>query len=119
MGSRRVYQPWKEKHKPPAGFGTHCPTELTVEEAQDLLDKAIADEEAGGEPKLYMVSNGWIFVAQATVADKGVYHGYPVPGAEVEYRILRRLEQVGIITSREKWRLVKQKALPERYSEGP
>jgi hypothetical protein len=80
MAIRRTYQPWKEKHKAPAGFGTHCPVDLTMDEAQDLLEKAIAGEDAGGEPKLYMVAHGWVFVAQATEPVKGIYHGYPCQG---------------------------------------
>jgi hypothetical protein len=114
MGDR-TYKPWVQKHKRPQGFGSWCPP-MGEGLAQQLLQRAIPDpdpERSGN--KLYVVDKGWCFVAEPTRAEIGEYHGYPLPGAEVPERVLKQLEQTGIISPGERRRLRKQRALPEAY----
>jgi hypothetical protein len=111
----RTYQPWVEKHKPPMGFGSWCP-KMPEGRAQALLDEAIADPDPqamGG--KLYAVDGDWCFVAQPTQVEREIYHGYPVPGAEVPERVLFALERVNRITRGQRNRLRRQAALPDHY----
>lgn len=109
----RTYEPWPEKHKWPQGFGSLCPRSLRTEDAQALLEQAV---EAPGEGEaLYAVSGQWVFVARPTRREEGIWHGYPVPGAEAGEQVLVRLEREGLITRHERRRLRKQKNLPPEW----
>lgn len=105
--------PWEEKHEPPSGFGTWCPR-LPAGRASELLAGAVADPGPGGDStKLYAVDGEWCFVAHPSDATGDVYHGYPVPGAEVPERVLRRLVAAGRLTRGACNRLRRQQSLPE------
>jgi hypothetical protein len=83
---------------------------------QQLLEEAIPDPDSeSGSSKLYAVSGDWCFVAQVTRSEPNEYHGYPVPGGEVPERVLRKLQDLGRISARDRSRLRRQKSLPERY----
>lgn len=115
MMPTRTYKPWEEKHKPPRGFGSWCPT-MPEGRAQALLDQAIPDPDPeSGSAKLYAVSGDWCFVAQVTRSETNEYHGYPVPGAEMPERVLRALHELGRLSPRDRSRLRRQRNLPERY----
>lgn len=107
----RKYVPWREKHKAPHGFGSHCP-DLPDGLPAQLLHQAIPDPAEGSGRSLYAVHGEWCFEAHQH-AD-GTYHGFPRPGAELDERVLRALEQAGLITRGKRNRLRRQKQLPER-----
>ncbi|MFH1921118.1 MAG: hypothetical protein ABIP48_14715, partial [Planctomycetota bacterium] len=81
-GKKRRYEPWVEKHKRPLGFGSLCPDEMTGEEAQELLDRALSMDDQHGSA-LLAAKGEWLFVARPTRIEDEIWHGYPVPGAEV------------------------------------
>ena len=110
--SRRRYEPHAGKHKWPIGFGSLCPHPFPMEVAQDLLDRAIADDR-----RLWAASGRWCFCAHLTRTDgeEEVWHGFPVIGAEVPDRVLRELRSAGFVDAREARRLRGQRALPEAW----
>jgi hypothetical protein len=113
MPITRRYVPWKEKHKAPMGFGTHCP-DMTEQQAQELLDRAVEDPDHDSHSEaLFMVDGDWCFEAHRHT--DGSYHGFPRPGLEFDERVLRTLRDLGWITKGQMNRLRRQKQLPERY----
>lgn len=108
----RKYEPYTEKHKRPKGFGSLCPSRMTTDEAQGLLEKAIVVD---GE-KLWVSAKGWCFCAHATRPEKGIWHGFPVLGCDVPEAVLRTLQAENIISKHEMRRLRKQRRFPESWS---
>jgi hypothetical protein len=110
-----TYVPWKEKHKPPRGFGTWCPA-MPEGRAQQLLEQAIGDPDPqSNSTKRYAVDGDWCFVANPTRVEQEIYHGYPVTGSEMPDRVLKKLEELGRITAAQRARLRKQSVLPDGY----
>ena len=112
-GPRRIYEP-SPKHKWPKGFGSPCPEEMPLADAQALLDKAVENPQDQGDA-LWAVAGDWCFAARPTRIEEGVWHGYPVIGSEVPERVLKELEVAGHIDRRQRQRLRLQKSLPERW----
>jgi hypothetical protein len=109
---QRTYEPYAEKHKWPKGFGSLCPSQITQEEAQALLDQAIRVEGVGAN-KLWMARGKWCFCAHNHHGDN--WHGFPVIGGEVDERVLADLEAGGMISAQGRRQLRKQRDLPPSW----
>lgn len=112
--SARTYNPWREKHKAPQGFGSHCPAAMTDDEAQELLDEAVELPDESGNA-LWVVRGDWCFVARPTRLEENIWHGYPKVGSEISDRVLKHLHQMEKISRRQKRRFRKQKQLPKSW----
>jgi hypothetical protein len=111
----RRYVPHPQKHKWPKGFGSLCPGDMPEGLPQSLLDRAVAVDGAG-DGKLWAASGRWCFCAHPSPgAGEDAWHGFPVVGGEVDERVLAALEEVGMITPRERRRLRQQRALPASW----
>ena len=111
----RVYVPYPQKHKVPKGFGTLCPARMPAHLPQELLQLAVEVEGVGAN-KLWAASGSWCFCAHRSVhAGEEAWHGFPVIGGEVDERVLSKLEEVGMISAREKRRLRRQRRLPDSW----
>ena len=100
----RKYEPYPEKHKHPKGFGSLCPKDMPLEAAQELLDRAVMVDGLGNG-KLWAALGEWCFCAHRSPGSgPDAWHGFPVIGGEVDERVLNRLEEDGLITSRQKRR---------------
>lgn len=115
----RRYEP-NPKHKPgPAGVGSLCPEELTIEEAQGLLEQAITDPTTSGAGSLWIYSRGWVFRARPTDVARDVWHGYPVPGCDVPKEVMQEFRQRNWVTDRKVMRAIyEQRSLPGRWPSG-
>ena len=111
----RGYVPWVDKHKPPHGFGSHCPS-VPADFSQQLLEKAVADPKKPASNRLYAVHGDWCFVAMQTRA--GEYHGYPILGKDVPPRVLKLLQERGDLTQQHRERLRVQAELPREDPQG-
>jgi len=100
-----------QKHKWPKGFGSLCPAQMPSDVPQTLLQKAV--QVPGMEGKLWAASGEWCFCAHPSRDD--VWHGFPVLGGEVDERVLDVLETCGMLTSRERKQLRKQRELPKSW----
>lgn len=110
----RAYHPYSEKHKHPKGFGSLCPR-MPTDVAEDLLEKAVPVDGLG-EGKLWAAAGEWCFCAHRSPhAGPDAWHGFPVIGGDVDERVLNKLEEVGLINSREKRRLRSQRKLPDTW----
>jgi hypothetical protein len=109
----RRYEP-SPKHKYPKGFGSLCPRELEIEEAQTLLEAAIVVAGAG-ENKLWAASGRWCFCAHPTRLEDDVWHGFPVVGGDVPEPVFAALAETGQITRAERKRPRKQRELPAEW----
>jgi hypothetical protein len=92
------------------GFGTTCP-DLPEGQAQTFLEQAVPGPEGNA---LFWVVGDWCFAAHATDPQAGVYHGFPVLGSELDERVLRSLEERGVITRGQRNRLRRQREYPRR-----
>ncbi len=98
----RKYVPYPEKHKWPKGYGSLCPRDMPLEEAQALLDAAIAVPEVGAG-KLWAAAGEWCFCAHRSPhAGEDAWHGFPVLGGDVDERVLHALHDAGLITGRQR-----------------
>ncbi|MGI9211747.1 MAG: hypothetical protein ACR2HF_04685 [Methylococcaceae bacterium] len=99
---RRVYSSGENRHKhhwdkPEAGFISQgsmyigkCPTHLTRNQAQILLDTGIPYPE-NNPKRIYNVYQGVIY--EAVSANDGTWHGYPwrfLPGRNVLPRLVKK-----------------------------
>jgi hypothetical protein len=107
----RRYEP-NPKHKWPKGFGSLCPKKLTTDEAQGLLDSAVAAPEVSTN-KLWTVQGQWCFCAHPSGDD--VWHGFPVIGGDVDERVWSALVKAGVISRKTAKRLRSQRSLPEDW----
>lgn len=113
----RTYEPYPEKHKEPKGFGSLCPGDMPRNVAPHLLQQAVRVEGVG-DGKLWAASGDWCFCAHPSRhAGPDAWHGFPVIGGEVDERVLNKLEEVGLITPRQKRRLRRQRELPDSWYE--
>ncbi len=71
-GKKRSYEP-SEKHKRPLGFGSLCPDEMSAEEAQELLDRAVSMDDLQGNA-LLAAKGEWLFIARPTRLELGIWH---------------------------------------------
>jgi len=88
------------RHKAPwqAGRrGSLCPREITVEQAQDLLNTSILH----GRKRYTADRQGRPFCARAHEPAKGRWHGYPVGWKEVPVQVQRLLLEKGLVTARQ------------------
>lgn len=89
-----------EKHKYPwqAGRrGSLCPTEVTVEMAQEILfERSVAD---GDKQRFGADSSGRAYCARSH--REGRWHGYPVGWKEVPVKFQKALHYLGLVTTRE------------------
>lgn len=104
----RRYEPWVEKHKPPHGFGSHCPA-VPEGFSQRLLEQAVADPKKGGN-RLYAVHGDWCFAAMSS--NDGRYHGYPILGKDMPPAVLKLLQERGVLTRHQREKLRTQSELP-------
>jgi hypothetical protein len=88
------------KHKAPwqAGRrGSLCPREVTVEQAQQLLNASILYGK-----KRYAVDNqGRPFCARAHEPARGRWHGYPVGWKEVPIEVQKTCREKGLVSTRQ------------------
>lgn len=111
----RTYQPYPEKHKSPKGFGSLCPGDMPENVPPALLNEAIVVEGVG-VGKLWAAAGEWCFCAhRSPCGGIDAWHGFPVIGGEVDERVLNSLEEVGMISPREKRRLRRQRTLPDSW----
>lgn len=110
----RRYEP-NPKHKHgPQQHGSECPEQITTEEAQRMLDDAIADP--ADEPRCYWYLKGaWVFKAYATRIEEGVWHGFPVLGSEVRAPVLKAFLERGWIDRAQRRALVEQRERPTTW----
>lgn len=110
---KRVYDPSRKHEKPDAG-GWGTPMDLTPDEAQTLLETAIANPAKASEKALYNYSphTKRMYEFRSDSPDAGEkYHGYPIPGVQAGIQVLRILCNDGIISQVEKKRLHGQSSL--------
>jgi hypothetical protein len=108
----RCYTP-EEKHKHPKGFGSLCPAGVSGQEAATLLAAAVCVPGVSAN-KLWAASGLWLFCAhRSTGRGDDAWHGWPVIGGEADERVLAELEHQGLIDSRQRRRLRKQRQLPK------
>jgi hypothetical protein len=108
----RVYMPYKEKHKAPKGFGSLCPR-MPEDVPSELLASAISVADVG-ENKLWAARGEWLFCAHPSPGEDA-WHGFPVIGGDADERVLEALEGAGMISSRERRRLRRQRTLPGEW----
>lgn len=94
-----------------------CPTELTLADAQALLERSIEDPTSQGEPSRWVYDRGWIFRARLTSAQQQTWHGYPVKGCEVRREIMQEFLARGWIDRTRRAQLYAQQQLPARWPE--
>ncbi len=106
----------KTGHDPRASL---CPHELTVADAQALLERSVEDPTTQGEPSRWVYDQGWIFRARLTSGPQQTWHGYPVKGCEVRKEVMAVFLQRGWIDRAKRAELYAQQALPARWPEAP
>lgn len=111
----RAYEPHKEKHKWPKGFGSLCPVDMSQAVPATLLAVAIQVPGVGAN-KLWVASGRWCFCAHPSPnAGPDAWHGFPVIGGDVDERVWTALRNAGLVTDHEVRRLRRQRELPESW----
>src|SRR6266498_794827 len=93
VGARRMIYEGNPKHKEPWQLGRRgslCPREITLAEAQELLNTSVAI----GSVR-YATSNGKAFCAREHRT--GMWHGYPVSWREVPALVRQNWEREGVV----------------------
>ncbi|MGO9201260.1 MAG: hypothetical protein ACLQM8_12095 [Limisphaerales bacterium] len=99
IGAGLVYE-GNAKHKAPwqAGRrGSLCPREITVEQAQQLLNASIPH----GTKRYAVDGQGRPFCGQAHEPAKGRWHGYPVGWREVPIEVQKAFQEKGLVSTRQ------------------
>ena len=96
------HKSWLRPFDPDA---TQCPA-WSHERAQRLLEQSLLDPE---DPRRFATDEGIAFAARRTRAD--IWHGYPVPWAEVPENVREHFVRAGQVTRREIKKLVSSEAL--------
>lgn len=90
QGSPKHKAPWQPGRK-----GSLCPKEITLEQAQKLLEASDPDPRATSR-KRYAIYQGRPFCA--AVGEMDVYHGWPIGFSDVPAKLIQRWIDEGIIT---------------------
>ncbi len=79
------------KHKSPDGWGSLCPHDLTLEEAQSLFATGVRVGD-----KVFNVSEHHAFQAQEHLPE--IWHGHPIPWSRLPAAAVKSLESAGRLT---------------------
>jgi hypothetical protein len=74
-----------------------CPKEITAAQAQELLNQSIPH----GKKRYSVDGLGRPFCAQAHLANRGRWHGYPVGWKEVPIQVQKVFKQKGLVSNRQ------------------
>ena len=109
------YQPYRQKHTSPKGYGSICQQCVTPDHAQRLLDESVPHPEDGPEKARFAVCGSAVFkgFGYRTVEGTECWHGFPVLGQSVPEHVLRTWTERGRISPVTKRRLQRQTTLPE------